>query len=77
MCNGTIEAIPCSHVGHVYRDESPIRWRTGSQLMRNSIRVAEVWMDSYRQYYYDTFHNKVVSIGYIVLSAVLLRHLPQ
>ncbi|XP_041348637.1 polypeptide N-acetylgalactosaminyltransferase 5-like [Gigantopelta aegis] len=75
MCNGTIEVIPCSHVGHVFRDQSPIKWKTGSQLVRNSIRVAEVWMDSYRKYYYDTFHSKLGDYGDVSERKLLRKRL--
>lgn len=38
---GTLEIIPCSHVGHIFRKRSPYKWRTGvNVLRRNSIRLA-------------------------------------
>lgn len=54
MCGGKLEILPCSHVGHVFRSRSPYKWRTGvNVLKRNSVRLAEVWMDDYKKYYYD------------------------
>ena len=54
MCGGTLEIVPCSHVGHIFRKRSPYKWRSGvNVLRRNSIRLAEVWLDEYKQYYYD------------------------
>lgn len=54
MCGGTLEIVPCSHVGHIFRKRSPYQWRTGvNVLKRNSIRLAEVWLDDYKQYYYQ------------------------
>ncbi|XP_028137664.1 putative polypeptide N-acetylgalactosaminyltransferase 9 [Diabrotica virgifera virgifera] len=54
MCGGTLEIIPCSHVGHIFRKRSPYKWRSGvNVLRRNSVRLAEVWLDEYAQYYYD------------------------
>ncbi|XP_046558534.1 polypeptide N-acetylgalactosaminyltransferase 5-like [Haliotis rubra] len=55
MCNGTIELIPCSQVGHIFRYQNPIKWSsTGvNVLKRNYMRVAEVWMDEYKEYMYD------------------------
>ena len=62
MCGGVLEIIPCSHVGHIFRKRSPYKWRTGVNVVKkNSIRLAEVWMDEYKKYYYDRFNNDLVS----------------
>ncbi|XP_018011031.1 putative polypeptide N-acetylgalactosaminyltransferase 9 isoform X2 [Hyalella azteca] len=54
MCGGTLEIVPCSHVGHIFRKRSPYKWRTGvNVLKKNSIRLAEVWLDEYKKYYYE------------------------
>ena len=53
MCGGTLEIIPCSHVGHIFRKKSPYKWRPGVDVLRkNLVRLAEVWMDDYAKYYY-------------------------
>ncbi|XP_022238622.1 putative polypeptide N-acetylgalactosaminyltransferase 9 isoform X2 [Limulus polyphemus] len=54
MCHGTLEIVPCSHVGHIFRKRSPYKWRSGvNVLKRNSVRLAEVWLDDYAKYYYQ------------------------
>lgn len=54
MCGGTLEIVPCSHVGHIFRKRSPYKWRQGvNVLRRNSVRLAEVWLDEYAKYYYQ------------------------
>ena len=51
MCGGQIEIAPCSHVGHVFRSWSPYEVLT-RHLNRNRIRVAEVWMDDFKNLVY-------------------------
>jgi polypeptide N-acetylgalactosaminyltransferase len=78
MCGGTLEIVPCSHVGHIFRkrcdDESalliktnlrsPYKWRSGvNVLRRNSIRLAEVWLDDYKKYYYDRIGHDLGDFG--------------
>ena len=62
MCGGTLEILPCSRVGHIFRKTSPYKWRSGVNVMRkNSIRLAEVWMDDYKKFYYERIGNELVS----------------
>lgn len=64
MCGGTLEIVPCSHVGHVFRSRSPYKWRTGVNVLRkNSVRLAEVWMDDYKKYYYDRIGHDLGDYG--------------
>ncbi|VDM42902.1 unnamed protein product [Toxocara canis] len=56
MCGGSIEFIPCSHVGHIFRSGHPYNMtgRGGNLDVHgtNSKRLAEVWMDDYKRLYY-------------------------
>jgi len=64
MCGGTLEIVPCSHVGHIFRKRSPYKWRSGVNVLRkNSVRLAEVWMDDYKHYYYDRIGNELGDYG--------------
>ncbi|XP_049777503.1 putative polypeptide N-acetylgalactosaminyltransferase 9 isoform X1 [Schistocerca cancellata] len=64
MCGGTLEIVPCSHVGHIFRKRSPYKWRSGvNVLKRNSIRLAEVWLDEYAKYYYQRVGNDLGDYG--------------
>jgi polypeptide N-acetylgalactosaminyltransferase len=64
MCGGRLEIVPCSHVGHIFRKRSPYKWRSGvNVLKRNSIRLAEVWLDNYKEYYYERINNQLGDFG--------------
>ncbi|XP_045498239.1 putative polypeptide N-acetylgalactosaminyltransferase 9 [Colias croceus] len=52
MCGGSLEIVPCSHVGHVFRSTFPYK-HVKKSLMKNSLRLAEVWLDDYAKYYYQ------------------------
>ncbi|XP_034104572.1 N-acetylgalactosaminyltransferase 6 [Drosophila albomicans] len=64
MCGGQMFDAPCSRVGHIYRGPrnhvpSP---RKGDYLHKNYKRVAEVWMDEYKNYLYangDGIYEKI------------------
>lgn len=48
QCGGSIEIIPCSRIGHVFRKRRPYGAADGVDTMiRNSLRMAHVWMDEY------------------------------
>ncbi|XP_037934221.1 N-acetylgalactosaminyltransferase 6 [Teleopsis dalmanni] len=55
MCGGEMLDAPCSRIGHVYRGprKSAPSPRKTDYLHRNYKRVAEVWMDEYKEYLYD------------------------
>jgi len=68
MCGGTLEIIPCSRVGHVFRKRRPYGNGSGrgeeDTMIRNSLRVAKVWMDEFIENYYEVnSHAKDVFYG--------------
>ncbi|XP_062559599.1 N-acetylgalactosaminyltransferase 4-like [Armigeres subalbatus] len=54
QCGGKMVDAPCSRVGHVYRGYAPFPNPRGKNfVIRNFKRVAEVWMDEYKQFLYE------------------------
>ena len=51
MCGGSLEILPCSKVGHVFRESQPYKIGEGAIDM-NNMRLAEVWMDEYKEIFY-------------------------
>lgn len=51
MCDGSIEILPCSHVGHIFRNfnahQKGLKSGTsvGSESERNKARTAKIWFD--------------------------------
>lgn len=73
MCGGTLVTVPCSHVGHIFRKRSPYKWLPGVNVVKkNAVRVAEVWLDDYKKYYYERFNYDLGDYG-DVSSRKLLR----
>lgn len=48
QCGGSLEILPCSRIGHVFRKRRPYGGTDGADTMiKNSLRMAHVWMDDY------------------------------
>lgn len=54
QCGGSIQIVPCSRVGHVFRKRRPYG-SVGSDdtMIKNSLRLAHVWMDEYVEYFLE------------------------
>lgn len=58
-----MEIVPCSHITHLFRS-SIYTFPGGRYLVnvRNSLRVADVWMDDYKEYFFMYHPGKSDSI---------------
>ncbi|XKL61571.1 hypothetical protein PGB90_008628 [Kerria lacca] len=75
MCGGTLEVIPCSKVGHIFRRHRPYSGGQDSML-KNSLRVAHVWLDEYKEHYFAAVpETKYVKYGNISERLALRKRL--
>ncbi|XP_019724453.1 polypeptide N-acetylgalactosaminyltransferase 15-like isoform X2 [Hippocampus comes] len=51
LCGGSMEVVPCSRVAHLDYHQLR-RLQDQEQLERNKIRIADTWMDTYRNIFY-------------------------
>eukprot|EP00045_Choanoeca_perplexa_P013448 m.152584 g.152584 ORF g.152584 m.152584 type:complete len:684 (+) comp16362_c1_seq1:110-2161(+) len=79
QCGGELHIIPCSRVGHIFRDSHPYTIPNSTindTFLRNSIRLAEVWMDDYKDVFYDIRPSaRSVDIGDVSERRALRDHL--
>ncbi|XP_006825773.1 N-acetylgalactosaminyltransferase 7-like [Saccoglossus kowalevskii] len=74
MCGGELLWVPCSHVGHIYRihGRPPYTFPNGTlgtYQQKNYLRVAEVWMDEYRDYIYSKNPHSLSKVDFGDISA--------
>lgn len=62
MCGGEIEIIPCSRVGHIFRNDNPYSFPKDriATVERNLARVAEVWLDEYKDVFYGHAYHLIL-----------------
>ncbi|OXB82319.1 UNVERIFIED_CONTAM: hypothetical protein H355_004636 [Colinus virginianus] len=70
QCGGSLEIVTCSHVGHVFRKATPYTFPggTGHVINKNNRRLAEVWMDEFKDFFY-IISPGVVKVDYGDVSA--------
>jgi len=76
-CGGRLEIHPCSHVGHVFRAKAPYTHPGGMDVIsKNLIRVAEVWLDEFKDIFYQQVPDiKSVDFGNITERVQLRKNL--
>lgn len=69
MCGGTLETIPCSRIGHIFREFHPYSFPNDKDTHGiNTVRMAKVWMDDYQEVRSDNLfiHESLI---YLFLSS--------
>ncbi|KAL7012868.1 hypothetical protein ACKWTF_015088 [Chironomus riparius] len=62
LCGGRVEFVPCSIIAHMFRHHKYPHQTKGKRGYRwNMDRLAELWMDEYKEFYYSDVeeHEKV------------------
>lgn len=80
MCGGEIEITPCSRVGHIFRNDNPYSFPKDrlTTVERNLARVAEVWLDEYKDLFYGHGYHliqKNLDIGDLTQQRELRKRL--
>ncbi|XP_066144540.1 polypeptide N-acetylgalactosaminyltransferase 1-like [Euwallacea fornicatus] len=53
QCGGRLETVPCSRVGHIFRDFHPYSFPENKDTHGiNTARLAHVWMDDYKRLFF-------------------------
>ncbi|XP_011899318.1 PREDICTED: polypeptide N-acetylgalactosaminyltransferase 15 isoform X8 [Cercocebus atys] len=52
LCGGSVEILPCSRVGHIYRNQDAPSPVDQEATLRNKVRIAETWLESFKETFY-------------------------
>ncbi|KAI4894872.1 hypothetical protein NFI96_019185 [Prochilodus magdalenae] len=63
LCGGSVEVLPCSRTAHIERAHKPYTQDLPTHVRRNALRVAEVWMDEYKDHVYMAWNIPLQDSG--------------
>ncbi|KAM5315203.1 polypeptide N-acetylgalactosaminyltransferase 15 isoform 2-T2 [Glossophaga mutica] len=52
LCGGSVEILPCSRVGHIYKSQDADSPLDPEATLLNKVRVAETWLGSFKETFY-------------------------
>ena len=59
-----------------FRSGSPYKWKPGQNVLKkNLVRLAEVWLDDYKNIYYERINNNLGEFGNITERVDLRKKL--
>lgn len=80
QCGNTLECIPCSRVGHVFRTgrfwKGQVYTVPGDVIIRNKLRAAYMWLDQYSEIAHNVMGNlpKGKTVGDLGWGAKVRNH---
>lgn len=76
MCGGRVLKIPCSRVGHNFKGSGfhPYIFNS-SMIYPNLNRIAEIWLDEYKDEFYAHARSKKYNPGYLLPQIELKKRL--
>uniref|UniRef100_A0A8C5QDC8 Polypeptide N-acetylgalactosaminyltransferase n=1 Tax=Leptobrachium leishanense TaxID=445787 RepID=A0A8C5QDC8_9ANUR len=63
QCGGSVEVLPCARVAHIERAHKPYTGDLAKHVRRNALRVAEVWMDEFKNHVYMAWNVPLEDSG--------------
>ncbi|XP_036066124.1 polypeptide N-acetylgalactosaminyltransferase 18 isoform X1 [Oryzias melastigma] len=63
QCGGSVEVLPCARIAHIERAHKPYTEDLTSNVRRNALRVAEVWMDEFKSHVYMAWNIPMEDSG--------------
>lgn len=82
QCGGSIEYVPCSRVGHMFRvnfkqfkENFPYSFPdgAGATVSKNKARCIEVWFDEYKTRFYQELFHQDTYPEYVTLGDISER----
>ncbi|XP_036999853.2 polypeptide N-acetylgalactosaminyltransferase 15 isoform X2 [Artibeus jamaicensis] len=52
LCGGSVEILPCSRVGHIYKNQDAESPLDPEATLLNKVRIAETWLGSFKETFY-------------------------
>lgn len=69
MCGGSLEILPCSRVGHLFRTSTYSFGGNQNEITtRNNNRLMKVWMDDFQDIIYAAYPSKIHKLCFSLSS---------